>query len=470
MTSNAPSRVRFVILAGSLLLAAGQSGCSSGGGTGNGSGGSGGSGTTTAGGKTGTTGGTAGAGMSGGGGAGGVGAGGTTGSAGASGGAGAGGRNGSGGAAGGAGPAGGAAAGGQTGTAGLGGTGTAGSPGGTGGIGAGGTTGPLGSGGQGAGGQTGAGGSTVTCTGAAPTGTTFTVDTTGVTFTVGSGKMKVQVCAADIIRVVYTSASSIPTTTSMSVSNTWATPPAFCVTEAAGTLTITTARMKVKVTESTGIVSYTDLSDTALVAESSKSASGKVQTAFTSTSDEALFGLGQQPSTTSNRKNSSVHLANSNGNIFIPMIVSNKGYGLFWDNPSAGDFSSNGTTTSYTSGSGAVVDYYFFYGPTIDQVIAGYRTTTGPAPLFPKWAYGLFQSKDHYASQSQILAVKDGYRNAKIPVDCIVQDWDYWNENNSATGNSWGSHLFDKSAYPEPGVGDKWFSYGQHPWNDLDLA
>ena len=388
--------------------------------------------------------------MGGGGGAGGSGAGGTTGSAGASGGAGTGGRNGSGGAAGGAGAAGGGGAGGQTGTAGLGGTGTGGSPGGTGGIGAGGTTGQPGSGGQGAGGQTGAGGSTVTCMGPAPTGTTFTVDTTGVTFTVGSGKMKVQVCAADIIRVAYTSAASLPTKTSLSVSNTWATPPTFCVTEAAGTLTITTARMKVKVIESTGIVSYTDLSDAALVAESSKSASGKVQTAFTSTSDEALFGLGQQPSNNSNRKSSSVHLANSNGNIFIPMIVSSKGYGLFWDNPSAGDFSSTGTTTSYTSGAGDMVDYYFFYGPTIDQVIAGYRTTTGPAPLFPKWAYGLFQSKDHYASQSQILAVKDGYRNAKIPVDCIVQDWDYWNENNSATGNSWGSHLFDKSAYPDP--------------------
>jgi alpha-D-xyloside xylohydrolase len=317
--------------------------------------------------------------------------------------------------------------------------------------GAGGT--PIGSGGQGAGGQTGAGGATVTCAGPAPTGTTFTVDASGVTFTVGSGKMKVQVCAADIIRVAYTSAASFPTKTSLSVSNTWATPPAFCVTEAAGTLTITTARMKVKVNESTGIVSYTDLSDTALVAESSKSATAttvqgtstyKIVTAFTSTSDEALFGLGQQPSSTSNRKSSSVHLSNSNGNIFIPMLVSNKGYGLFWDNPSIGDFSSTGTTTSYTSAAGEMVDYYFFYGPTIDQVIAGYRTTTGPAPLFPKWAYGLFQSKDHYGSQTEVLNVVSGYRNAKIPVDVVVQDWDYWDP------YSWGSHIMDPSRYANP--------------------
>jgi alpha-D-xyloside xylohydrolase len=270
------------------------------------------------------------------------------------------------------------------------------------------------------------------------------VDKSGVTFTVGTGKMKVQVCAADIIRVMSTSAASLPTKTSLSVSNAWDNPPAFCVDEAAGILTITTTRLKVKVTESTGIVSYTDTADTALVAESSKSASGKVVTAFTSTSDEALFGLGQQPSNNSNRKNSSVHLANSNGNIFIPMIVSNKGYGLFWDNPSAGDFSSTGTTTSYTSGAGDMVDYYFFYGPTIDQVIAGYRTTTGPAPLFGKWAYGLFQSKDHYGSQSEITTVMNGYRNGKIPVDCIVQDWDYWDP------YSWGSHIMDPSRYADP--------------------
>ncbi len=275
---------------------------------------------------------------------------------------------------------------------------------------------------------------------------------TGVTFTVGTGRMRVQVCKEDIFRVQYTSTSTLPTKTSLSVSATWGTVP-FCVTEAAGTVTITTARMKTKVVESTGVVSYTDLSDTALVAESSKSTTAttvqgtstyKITTAFTSTSDEALFGLGQQPSSTSNRKNSTLHLANSNGNIFIPMLVSNKGYGLFWDNPSAGDFSSTGTTTSYTSAAGEMVDYYFFYGPTIDQVIAGYRTTTGPAPLFPKWAYGLFQSKDHYGSQTEVLNVVSGYRNAKIPVDVVVQDWDYWDP------YSWGSHIMDPSRYANP--------------------
>ena len=309
------------------------------------------------------------------------------------------------------------------------------------------TGGVVGAGGSGTGGST-----TLSCSTPNSNGASYTVDSTGVTFTVGTGRMRVQVCKEDIFRIQYTSASTIPTKTSLSVSATWGTVP-FCVTEASGTATITTARMKAKVVESTGVVSYTDLNDTALVAESSKSTTAttvqgtstyKITTAFTSTSDEALFGLGQQPSTTSNRKNSTLHLANSNGNIFIPVLVSNKGYGLFWDNPSAGDFSSTGTTTSYTSAAGEMVDYYFFYGPTIDQVIAGYRTTTGPAPLFPKWAYGLFQSKDHYGSQTEVLNVVTGYRNAKIPVDVVVQDWDYWDP------YSWGSHIMDPSRYASP--------------------
>lgn len=356
--------------------------------------------------------------------------------------------------------AGGNAAGGTTGGPGAGGA----SVGGATGSGAGGAAGQSGAGGP-DGGQAGGGGtSAVTCgpvptCAAPPTSTAYTVDATGVTFNVGSGKMKVQVCQANIIRVEYTSTATLPTVQSLTVSNTWSTPTTFCVAESAGTVTITTACLKAKVNTTSGLVSYTDASDTALVAESSKATTAttvqgtstyKIQTAFTSTSDEGLFGLGQQPSNSSNRKNSTLHLANANGSIYIPVLVSSKGYGLFWDNASVGDFSSTATTTSYTSAAGQLVDYYFFYGPSIDQVIAAYRTTTGAAPLFPKWAYGLFQSKDHYASQSQILAVKDGYRNNNIPVDCIVQDWDYWNENNSATGNSWGSHLFDKSAYPDP--------------------
>ncbi len=337
-------------------------------------------------------------------------------------------------------------------------TGSGGVVGATGGIGSGGRGGaggtgvPPATGGQGAGGQTGAGGS-ITCATPAPTGTGYTVEKNGVTFTVGSGKMKVQVCADDTIRVQYGSTSTLPTKASLSISNAFEPPPAFCVTEAAGALTITTSRLKVKVNQSTGLVSYFDLDDKAIVAETKKSSTAatvqgtstfKIDTAFTSTADEGIFGLGQRQDGNMNMKGKTSRLYNDNSWIHISVMVSSKGYGLFWDNYSTSNFSSTSTATTFSSEAGEGVDYYFFYGPTLDEVVAAYRNATGGAPLFPKWAYGLFHSKDKYGSQKEILAVKDGYRNAKIPIDCIVQDWDYW----SPAG--WGSHVMDPSRYPDP--------------------
>ena len=267
--------------------------------------------------------------------------------------------------------------------------------------------------------------------------------------------MRLQVCQADIIRITYTNASSLPSKTSLSVNASWGTP-SFCVTEAAGVLTITTSRMKAKVTESTGLVSYTDLNDNALVSEYSKSltaatvegvATNTVAAAFNSPTNEALFGLGQHQDGVINRKGSTLRMLNANTEIQIPVLVSNKGYGLFWDNYSTTNFAGNvsgNTRYSFSAEAGDLVDYYFFYGPTIDQVIANYRTATGPAPLFPKWAYGLFQSKDHYQSSAELTAVQNGYRNNNIPVDVIVQDWQYWSP------AVWGSHLMDAGRFPDP--------------------
>ena len=143
-----------------------------------------------------------------------------------------------------------------------------------------------------------------------------------------------------------------------------------------------------------------------------------VKTAFNSPTNEALFGLGQHQDGVINRKGSTLHMLNANTQIQIPVLVSNKGYGVFWDNYSTTDFAGNvsgNTQYSFSSETGDLVDYYFFYGPTIDQVIANYRTATGAAPLFPKWAYGLFQSKDHYQSTSELLCRRAGLSKQQHP-------------------------------------------------------
>ncbi|WP_437590168.1 glycoside hydrolase family 31 protein [Sorangium sp. So ce1000] len=293
------------------------------------------------------------------------------------------------------------------------------------------------------------------CPPAPPETGLYAADATGVTFNLETGLLRLDVCNESIIRVQYTTAPSPPDKNSLSVNNKWS-KPSFCVAENPGTVTITTSRLKVNVNTTNGLVTYTDLNDSVILSEDSKTltpvtvegvSTNRVETVFNSPADEALFGLGQHQDNVMNRKGTTRRILNANTEINIPVLVSNKGYGIFWDNYSSSNFDgtkSNKSKYSYSSEAGDMVDYYFFYGPSIDQVVAQYRTATGAAPLFPKWAYGLFQSKDKYGSQAELLKVKDGYRNNDIPVDCIVQDWDYW------TPYAWGSHFMDEGRYPDP--------------------
>ena len=101
-------------------------------------------------------------------------------------------------------------------------------------------------------------------------------------------------------------------------------------------------------------------------------------------------------------------------------------------------------STSLWSEVGDGVDYYFVYGPELDRVVAGYRRLTGEAPMMPRWAFGLWQSRQRYETQQQSLDVVDGFRSRRIPFDTIVQDWFYWPE------NAWGSHRFDPQRFPDP--------------------
>jgi alpha-D-xyloside xylohydrolase len=103
-----------------------------------------------------------------------------------------------------------------------------------------------------------------------------------------------------------------------------------------------------------------------------------------------------------------------------------------------------GTTSVFRSEAGKEISYYFIYGPNLDKVVSGYRLLTGTAPLFPKWAYGFWQCREHYSSQQETLDAAEGFRSRHIPVDLIVQDWQYWGK------WGWGAYQFDPAAYPDP--------------------
>ena len=90
------------------------------------------------------------------------------------------------------------------------------------------------------------------------------------------------------------------------------------------------------------------------------------------------------------------------------------------------------------------MDYYFIAGDNFDQIISGYRTLTGKAPVYPKWVLGFWQSRERYKSQAEIEETLAEFRKRQIPVDNIVQDWNYWKL------DSWGDHTFEASRYPNP--------------------
>ena len=90
------------------------------------------------------------------------------------------------------------------------------------------------------------------------------------------------------------------------------------------------------------------------------------------------------------------------------------------------------------------MDYYFIAGQNLDEVISGYRTLTGRASLYPKWALGYWQSRERYKSSQEVEETMAEFRSRHIPIDNIVQDWNYWKL------NSWGSHQFDSSRFPNP--------------------
>jgi alpha-D-xyloside xylohydrolase len=289
----------------------------------------------------------------------------------------------------------------------------------------------------------------------------YTKNADGVSFKLDAGIMKVKICKDDIIEIKYTLLSEMPSKTSLVIINQWTEIPKFEVAESPDEIIITTKKLKIKVNRSTNSIRYTDLKDMIILTEDG--VNGKImksdtiagiitsncETQFLSPADEALFGLGCHPEDTLsvNYKGRDQDMTIKYLTGAIPVLLSNKGYGLIWDNYSASAFygaEAENTKYRYVSESGQMVDYYFMYGPEFDQIISLYRTATGQAPMFPKWVFGLFQSQDRYKSQAEVLSVKSRYRDEKIPVDCIVQDWFYWEP------NVIGSHVMWPERYPNP--------------------
>ena len=438
----------------------------------------------------------------------------------------------------------------------------------TGGAGAVGGSGGAAGGGAAGSGTTGAAGSAGGISGSGGVGTGGASSTGGgLSLSAGCGTLKIEACADNVIRVACAKSATFFTRASLTTAAKQCVPTSFTTTTAGNLTKLATAKLTVQVDTTAGQVTFLDPTGQTILAENT--AGGRTLTAATvqgeattsvrqewaPNADESLYGLGQHQHGLIDIKGTDLDLHQYNTEVFIPYLVSSRGYGVLWDNTSftrfgdltdsvplpgttglyattgvAGDVSpatgntkdwsgtvtptvtgdytfrtySSGTTqltvnsqmvinhwrqnwlpnediahvtltagqavpvrlqwngdgmniirllwkppvanrtTSFWSQVADGTDYYFVYGPELDDVVAGYRLLTGKATMMPRWAYGFWQCREHYQSAQEITDVLQGYRSRSAPIDNIVQDWQYW------VANQWGSHQFDLTRYPDP--------------------
>jgi alpha-D-xyloside xylohydrolase len=303
-------------------------------------------------------------------------------------------------------------------------------------------------------------------------------DSKGVTLETSSGLTRVEIWGDRMARVLHTPTATLPNIASLAVTGS-AGNASWQFENDGSYFLLKTSAITVRVESPSGQVSFSDpngvvlsetASGTALTGTTVGTGTNAVGTyivkqSFAIASGEAIYGLGQQQEGVMNRVGTSVTLQQKNMYVGIPVLLSNKGYCLFWDNPAVTTIDAGKTTSgklTWSSEAGDAVNYFFCYGPEPDQAIAGYRQLTGAAPMFGKWAWGFWQCKERYQSQAELLAVSGSYRQLGIPIDGIIQDWQYWPTLNQTTAaGGWGSHEFDPSRYPDP-VGMTGTLHAQH--------
>jgi len=274
----------------------------------------------------------------------------------------------------------------------------------------------------------------------------------GVVFSLATGTLKLQVCSDSVIRVLYSATNAFPKKTDYVVTKQSWPAARWTMQSSDDAVTLSTSLLKITVTKKDGAIAYADANGNALVQEASRKLTpAKVNGEDTYRAEsfvniygshEGLYGLGQHQAGVWNYRGASVDISQDNSDIAVPLMLSSKGYGIFWNNTSRSRFNNRFANYLYISSEVAdVIDYYFLYGPEFDKIIGEYRDLTGQAPLFGKWAYGFWQCKNRYKSQDEILGVAKKYRDLHIPVDNIVQDWFWWNRK--------GEFVFNKN-YPDP--------------------
>jgi alpha-D-xyloside xylohydrolase len=278
---------------------------------------------------------------------------------------------------------------------------------------------------------------------------------TGIKCTIDSINVEVQFFNPNIIRVLKTPADRTVDKKSLSVIKT-PDKTVFDVKQNDNILTLKSENIMVDLDLKTGKIKYSTCDGIPLLTEKENSSSFtpfidvkdktySVKQTFILEKDEAIYGLGQLQRGKMIQRNQTVRMVQGNTEDYIPFFQSIKGYGLFWDNYSPTTFTNSNDKTSFDSKVGDCIDYYFMFGGNADGVIAQMRELTGQVPMFPLWTFGYWQSKERYKSQHETVGVVKKYRELGVPLDGIIQDWQYWGDN-----YHWNAMEFLNPEFPNP--------------------
>lgn len=209
--------------------------------------------------------------------------------------------------------------------------------------------------------------------------------------------------------------------------------------ESGDAATVASDNLSVTIDKKTGLLTFKSKNGRQLIREnkspqfSQKKDLGadtyEVGQSFVISNEEALYGLGNHSTLELSKRGFKRKLLPGNVEDGIPVVQSSKGYGIYWDNYSPTEFAESDDNMSFTSEVGDCIDYYFMYGGNVDGVISEIREISGDVPMLPLWTYGFWQSRERYKTQQEPVDVVKKYRELDIPIDGIIQDWQYWGNN-----------------------------------------
>ncbi|TGV02811.1 glycoside hydrolase family 31 protein [Flavivirga rizhaonensis] len=266
-------------------------------------------------------------------------------------------------------------------------------------------------------------------------------------------KIKISVLSPTIVKVATAKTDSILYVPSLIASEFLEKEVAFDISENEDSVEITTDSLIVKLNLLNGTISYADLDGSLLLTESGKEISpytndiignqNRIKQNFNWTKNEVLYGLGQHNQNSLSLRSKKIELIQENTKVSVPVILSTKGYGIYWDNYSRTIFNDSGDTSYISSEVGDKIQYYFVKGNRFDNIIANLRMLTGEVPMLPKWALGYIQSRNRYKDREELMGVVKKQRKKGIPLDAIILDYLHWGD------RGFGSMIFDETDFPD---------------------